>query len=363
MPPIIRLPEIDGTGQPLCLAGCPTVTDERSPSPHSTPNVSAAPSEPPASSIPRARPPQRGFAKWGVHLLWLLPVVGVGLFVLNGLVLARGTKPHYALTMAPALVEETPWHSRTLKVLAWDLDQCGARKPGLAFVTRKELRDRLIAISELINREQPDLVVLLNVLTEFTLCDINQPRSIAEATGMHCWAYGETFQVGLPFLRVMGGNAILSRRPLEVLGNPPLPGAEPFWSVDPSRRALWCQIQVDGQPVRVGAVRLSDGSADVRLAQARHLVEATGGAPSLLAGNFQAAPDDPAFEPFLAAKQWGEPRSEPPTQPAATPRRRLDQVLAPAGWELVRETVLDTDLASHRPVLSEFRLPEPSDAR
>lgn len=308
---------------------------------------------------PRPRPPLRGFAKWGVHLLWLLPLAGVGLFLLNGLVLARGNRPQYALTMAPALVEETPWQNRTIKVLTWDLGQCGARPPGLQFASKSAIRDRLIAISEVINREQPDLVVLLDGLTEFTLCDLNQPRSIAEATGMHCWAYGENFQVGLPFLRVSGGNAILSRRPLQVLQNSDRPGALPFWEIDPARRSLWCQIEIDGRPVRVAAVRLAQKSTAIRLAQVRQLVEATEGIPSLLAGNFQAEPDEPSFAPLADASRWGELRTEPATFPAREPRRRLDQVLAPAGWELLREEVLDTALTGHRPVVSEFRLPDP----
>lgn len=301
----------------------------------------------------------RGFAKWGGHLLWLLPVVGLGLFLVNGLVLARGNRPQYALTMAPALVEETPWQSRTIKVLTWDLGQCGARPPGLEFASKAATRDRLIAISEVINREQPDLVVLLDGLTEFTLCDINQPRSIAEATGMHCWAYGENFQVGIPFLRASGGNAILSRRPLRVLGNFDLPGGGAFWAVDPARRSLWCQIEIDDRLVRLGAVRLSEKSAERRLAQARWLVEATQGEPSLLAGNFQAEPEEPALESLIAANLWSAPRSEPANFPSREPRRRLDQVLAPAGWELLREEVLDTALTGHRPVVSEFRLPNP----
>jgi endonuclease/exonuclease/phosphatase family metal-dependent hydrolase len=286
----------------------------------------------------------------------------LGLFLLNGFVLARGTQPHYALTMAPALVEETPWHSRTIKVLAWDLGECGARPPGLEFASKAQVRDRLIAISQVINREQPDLVVLLDVLTEFTLCDINQPRSIAEATGMHCWAYGENFQVGLPFLRVTGGNAILSRRPLQVLENPDRPGAQPFWEIDPARRSLWCQIEIDGRPVRVGAVRLSAKSNAIRLDQMRQLVAATEGGPSLLAGNFRAEPGEPSFAPLRDAARWCEPQDEPATFPAREPRSRFDQVLAPRDWPLVRHTVLDTELAGQRPVVSEFRLPDLAEA-
>ena len=337
------------------------MTDERSSSrasAESNPQVAATSVEA-SPARTRPRPPLRGFAKWGVHLLWLLPVVGAGLFLLNGLVLARGNRPHYALTMAPALVEATPWQSRTIKVLTWDLGQCGARPPGLQFASKGTIRDRLIAISEVINREQPDLVVLLDGLTEFTLCDLNQPRSIAEATGMHCWAYGENFQVGLPFLRVAGGHAILSRRPLQVIGNFDLPGAEPFWSADPAHRSLWCQLEIDGRLVRLGAVRLSEKSAAQRLAQARWLVEATQGEPSLLAGNFEAEPDEPALQPLTASNLWSAPRSEPATFPAREPLRRLDQVLAPAGWELLRDEVLDTNLVRHRPVVSEFRLPDP----
>ena len=346
-------PGTSGNPAPDSLAGSPPGTSSGATS-------GTAPGTPSRSPL---RPPLRGVAKWAPHLLWLIPLVMVGLFVLNGIVFASGNQPLYALTMAPPLAEESPWQSRSIKVLTWDLDQCGARKPGLGFVSKKEIRDRLIAISEVIDREKPDVVVLLNVLTEFTLCNLNQPRSIAEATGMHCWAWGETFQVGLPFLRVTGGNAILSRRPLQVMGNFDLPGGAPFFSADPARRSLWCQIDIDGRLVRIGAIRLSAESADVRLAQARWLVEATQGEPSLLAGNFQAEPGDQVFEPLTAAGQWGEPRPEPATYPAGTPRRRLDHVLAPAGWELLREEVLDTDLVLHRPVLSEFRLPAPAETR
>jgi endonuclease/exonuclease/phosphatase family metal-dependent hydrolase len=347
------------------LQDAPTVTDERSPSRSSaepTPQSSPAVPEENRARTGR-RPPPRGFAKWGVHLLWLMPLVVVGLFLLNGFVLARGNQPHYALTMAPALVEETPWHSRTIKVLSWDLGECGARPPGFEFASKPQVRDRLIAISQVIDREQPDLVVLLDVLTEFTLCDINQPRSIAEATGMHCWAYGENFQVGLPCLRVTGGNAILSRRPLQVLENPDRPGAQPFWEIDPARRALWCQIEIDGHPVRLGAVRLSPKSTSIRRAQVRQLVEATEGGPSLLVGNFRAEPGEPSFEPIRDAARWGEPREDPATFPAREPRSRLDQVLAPRDWQLVREEVLDTTLGLHRPVVSEFRLPDPPESR
>ena len=39
-------------------------------------------------------------------------------------------------------------------------------------------------------------------------------------TDLQYWAFGENFNFGLPFYRVVGGNAILSRWPIEPVGNP-----------------------------------------------------------------------------------------------------------------------------------------------
>jgi hypothetical protein len=44
---------------------------------------------------------------------------------------------------------------------------------------------------------------------------------------MHAWVFGENYNFGLPFARMVGGNAILARRRCARLRTS-LPGRQPF---------------------------------------------------------------------------------------------------------------------------------------
>lgn len=85
------------------------------------------------------------------------------------------------------------------------------------------------------------------------------------------------------------------------------------------------------------------------------------GIPTLLAGDFNATPDSRVMQRLLeAASDWEDTAGEwaAPTIPAASPRLRIDYVLAsPRGvWRTVESTVLAEPVSSdHRPLLVALR--------
>lgn len=277
----------------------------------------------------------------------LLGVLGVAL---NGLTSPWET-PRAGTTAVPARAS-----SGTLRVVAYNVAKLGVRR-GLSFRSREAVEADLDAIAALIRRYDPDLVVLSEVVVECTPCDVDQVRTLAEATGMHAWAWGENATFGLPGCRLRTGNAVLSRLPLRATSNLQLAGARSvLWPVN-NRRVLWCDVQVADAWLPIAAVHLDSRDDAVNLTQVGELLDQLGDRPGILAGDFNAKPYQAQLARLRNSGRFSGAFDGAPTAPASAPEVRIDYVFAPATWEHLRTEVVDSQLSDHRPVFSEFRLP------
>lgn len=278
------------------------------------------------------------------------------LFVINGLFLADGETPVVKLRSPPkgSLDERDPL---TVKVFAFNIAKCFVFKDGDGIESTGAVEARLRKIAELIRAEQPDFVFLSEAVTECGLCPIDQVASLAESTGMHEFAFGENYNFGLPFFRVVGGNAILSRFPIEPVGNPSLSGRRPFYVTRNNRRVLWCAAQIGGQRVLLGAIHTDSFKPANNLQQTEQILEFVGERPAILAGDFNARPDEPSIDLVRRSGKFSGNFTGPKTFPSDNPDQRIDFIFAPATWKLLDERVIDDQVSDHRAVVATFRVP------
>ena len=281
------------------------------------------------------------------------------LFVVNGLLLAHREEPFSAETGHPARsMADSSQDERTFKILSYNIAKGFAYKKGISFDSVDAVKKRLDEIAILIAEEQPDLVFLQEAIFQCHRCPINQVEYLAEQGGMHVWAGGENYNFGLPFYRIVGGNAILSRHPLTLEANPPLPGAKPFYVTKNNRRQLWCRTTLAGHEVLLASIHNDSFSAKNNLAQMEVLLDYIGTRPAILAGDFNASSDSPSIELLRATGQFTGEWNGPFTFSVKDPHETIDFVFAPADWELVEHRVPSTTPSDHLPVISVFRLPE-----
>ena len=276
------------------------------------------------------------------------------LFAANGLFLAAREEP-LSGAAPPSLTGPPP--GPHLTIMAWNIAKCFIHQGGLRFVPAAEARRRLRAMAKVIRRHDPDLLFLAEVVKECTLCPVDQVVELSRETGLAWWAFGENYNFGLPFLRIVGGNAILSRRPFRTLANPDLAGRKPFWVTRNNRRLLLCALPIGPVECLLAAVHTDSFDLANNLRQTEQILRLTAGRQAILAGDFNAGPEDPSLARIAGSDRFTGPATGPPTYPAARPDRRIDYIFAPKGWELVRQEVIDCPLSDHRPVVAVYRLP------
>lgn len=273
--------------------------------------------------------------------------LALALFVVHGSSDAW-REPEAGTTDAPAREEPAD----ELRVLAFNLAQAGFHRGGLELAPRAEVLARLDALAEVLRHERVDLACLSEIVAEAGPGSVDQVRTLAERAGFHAWAFGENYRFGLPGVRVRAGNAILSRFPLRPLEVVQLPGRRPFWNPTGNRRLLWAEVHLAGLPLRVGSVRNDSFDLVNNERQVRSLLGSLPPGPVLLAGDFNAEPGDPPLRLLRESGRFAGRFDGPATFPSTG--RRIDYVLAPAGWSLVEERVLPLELSDHLPVLAVF---------
>jgi endonuclease/exonuclease/phosphatase family metal-dependent hydrolase len=211
-------------------------------------------------------------------------------------------------------------------------------------------------MAEVIRAEQPDVVFLSEALTELAPCNIDQVAFLARECGLPHAISGENYNVGLPFARVAGGNAILSRTPLTPVANIDLAGRKSFWVTRNNRRALFVSGTFEGREVLLAA--LHNDSFDMRNneAQVRQLLEFIGDRPAVLAGDFNQRPNEPSIRTIRESGRFGGAFDGPPTFFEGARAERIDFVFAPTAWELLDARVVADDTSDHRPLVSRFRV-------
>lgn len=305
----------------------------------------------PKPSPGKERRPWLRRAKRALALVSLLVALLFAAFCVNGLG-SEWERPDHETSDAPP----RPLAKGQVRVLAYNLqklDLLGSRP----MRSPAEVREHLDRIAALIRAHDPDLVMLSEVVTEATPCPVDQVRYLAEATGMHAWAFGEQYNFGLPGFRIRGGNALLSRLPLRALRNQQLTGGTSFLWPANNRRTLWCEVEVRGSWLRVASIHNDSFDHENNARQVREILGFLKTEPALLGGDFNAEPTSESLALLERSGLFAPLGPCPPTFPADTPQRRIDYVLAPRGWELAFHQVIPTTLSDHRPVLSVFKLP------
>jgi endonuclease/exonuclease/phosphatase family metal-dependent hydrolase len=304
------------------------------------------------STARRGALPRRGFLR-ALLLLGTFPVLAAALFVSNG-VSSSWKKPQVGSGGGSVRTEPL----RQLKVLALNVAKCRFHEGGLSFAHPSLVRERLDRIAERISEECPDLVCLSEVVMEAGPMPGNQVEYLARKCKFASYVTGENYSFGLPFCRIRSGNALLTNLPVTPLEVVQLAGARSRFLPSNNRRALWCEVRVNGQPILTGSLRNDSFDLENNLLQAREILAYVGDRRALLAGDFNAEPATASMEAFRATGRFAGLVETPPTFPARKPARRIDYVLAPAGWKLLEQHVVDTGVSDHLAVLSTFELPQ-----
>jgi endonuclease/exonuclease/phosphatase family metal-dependent hydrolase len=296
--------------------------------------------------------------RWAVRTLVAcvtLLALFVGLFALNGLVLADRNAPrmrHFAAV--PVAASKSAPGEVTL--ISYNIAKGFAHRGGAKFDSRAQVESRLRKMAELIRAEQPDAVFLSEAITELAPCNVDQVAFLARECGLPFVATGENYNVGVPFGRVVGGNAVLSRTPLTPVANIDLAGRKPFWVTSNNRRALFVSAEFGGTPVLLAA--LHNDSFDMRNneTQMRQLLEFVGDRPAILAGDFNNRPKDRSIKLVRESGKFAGEFDGAPTFFEGTRAERLDYIFVPAGWELLESRVLPDDTSDHRPLVCRFKV-------
>ena len=295
------------------------------------------------------------------RVLWALAALGsfvllvVGLFALNGLVLADRQSPRMR-HLADVPVAPTRSAPGEVTFISYNVAKGFAHKGGVKFESRAFVEAKLQRMAEVIRAERADAVFLSEALTELTPCDIDQVAYLARECGLPYVATGENYNLGLPFYRVVGGNAVLSRTPLTPVANFDLAGRKPFWVSQNNRRALFVSADFGGKPVLMGA--LHNDSFDMRnnTVQMQQLLDFIGDRPAILAGDFNNRPKDRSIALVRDSGKFAGEFDGAPSFFEGKRAERLDYILVPAGWELIESRVIPDDTSDHRPLVGRFKV-------
>jgi len=301
------------------------------------------------------QPMKRALRVIGWTLLGLV-ALGAALFAFEGSrrdwrVPSSGTLAH----AARASIDVEP--VRNLRVLALNAAKCGFYRRGLQFASVAEVRETLERIANAIRAEAPDLVFLSEVVMESAPHGLDQVVELARACELPHWAASENYRFGVPGWRIRSGNALLSRfelRPLEVVQ---LARARPVWNPTGNRRALLVEARIGGAWLQCASIRNDSFDLANNGVQVEQLLGVLGERASLVAGDFNAEPGTPPMERWMRSGRFIGFAAEPATFPAEAPTRRIDYVLAPAGWRLIEQRVVDTSASDHLAVVASFELP------
>lgn len=295
------------------------------------------------------------------RVLWVFAALGslallvVGLFVLNGLALADRQAPRMR-HLADVPVAPTRSQPGEATLVSYNIAKGFAHRGGLKFESREFVLTKLRRMAEVIRAEQPDVVFLSEALTELAPCNVDQAEFLARECGLPYVATGENYNVGVPFARVVGGNAVLSRTPLTPVANIDLAGRKPFWVTGNNRRALFVSAEFGGQPVLMAA--LHNDSFDMRnnTAQTQQLLDYVGARPAILAGDFNNRPENASIKLIRGTGKFAGEFEGAPTFFEGSRAERLDYIFAPAAWELLESRVIADDTSDHRPLVCRFKV-------
>ncbi len=246
---------------------------------------------------------------------------------------------------------------------------------------RQASAERLRAIAGLLAEQRLDVVVLNEADFGSTWSrGVNQAEAIAREAGFPWRAEGRNIDVGMPFMALRFGNAVLSRFPIVEARAVDYPARSGFEAAAAGKkRGLLCTLELPGgRRVRLLAVHLEHRDEPVRIASAAVIagLAAEPGPPLIAAGDFNSMPEGwprasrgaggrTAISALLADGRFSTALDTPPGEADFTfssdrPRMVIDWILAPPGHRITRQRALDSQLSDHRPVVAEIALPGPT---
>jgi endonuclease/exonuclease/phosphatase family metal-dependent hydrolase len=280
------------------------------------------------------------------------------LLFLNFRFLGPREKPLSGRTSYPPVPLACDPNHPVMKIMTYNIRLGGAYRGGWRFEKRQRVAERLEEIGALIRQQTPDMVFLQEVVIESGPGSRNQVRVLAEKTGMHAWAFGQCVNDGLPFYRLIEGNAILSRGPMESLTNQKMAGDRAFYELAvPNQSTLWCRARLGGQDVLLASVHIQAGCGESRPLQVEQLLEFTADRPTVLAGDFNREPNNPGIQRLAATSRFAAKLDGPFTISSYHPRAVIDYIFVPKDWQLLEHRVIQTSLSDHLPVVSTYRVP------
>ena len=318
--------------------------------------------------MPRLSPRRRRFLAVVLTVLAGLPALTAGLFVINGVWLAAGETPIVSPSIhsKPVAYEpvdvESAQDSTTLRIMAFNIAKAFAIDEDLNTRSTEAVREQLQQVADVINAEQPDFVFLQEVVLECGPSPVNQVAVLSRLTDMPNWVFGENFNFGLPFYRMVSGNVILSRHPIEAIDNPSLPGRRPFYTIKNNRRLLLCQTRIAGQDVTLASIHNCIIHDEINLEQVHVILDRTSHGPAILAGDFNAKPGSPSIDAVVDSERFVSDEVFAPTFPSDGPSRCIDYIFGPRDWTVLQHRVICTEASDHCAVLTEFRIPTPGAA-
>jgi endonuclease/exonuclease/phosphatase family metal-dependent hydrolase len=293
----------------------------------------------------------------GLFVISVVLAIAGALFVVNGTLLSHGETPVSGISTAPPTPLPTEKEPKTVKIMAYNIAKCFAYEGGRKFASVNDVRNRIATLAAIIKKENPDLVFLSETVTECSPCPVNQVAELAEAAGLHQWVFGENYNFGVPGFRMVGGNAILSRWPLQAVSNPALAGRKPFYVTKNNRRMLWCKMAMGSKDVYLGSVHNDSFEVENNEKQISQILDFCQGKNVILAGDFNSLPEWGPIRRLREAKQFVGNFDGPPTFPADAPERRIDFIFAPATWKLRDERILCDDVSDHCALVASFERP------
>jgi len=288
-----------------------------------------------------------------------IPVVLLALLFINARFLGPGETPLCGRTSHPPAPLVSDENGVILKVMTYNIWMGGAYRGGWRFEKPQRVTERIEKIGELIRQQQPDIVFLQEIVIDSGPGSFNQVPVLAEKTGMHIWAFGQCINDGLPFYRMIEGNAILSSRPLEPLTNQDMAGDKAFYEIGcDDQSTLWCKADIGGQDILLASVHLNANDFyEVSLPQVEQLLDFAGDRPAIMAGDFNADPNELEIRRIVDTGKFAAKLDSPFTISSYDPHRTIDHIFVPGDWQLLEHRVIQTDLSDHLPVVATYRIP------
>jgi endonuclease/exonuclease/phosphatase family metal-dependent hydrolase len=288
-----------------------------------------------------------------------IAVVLFALLFINFRFLGPRETPLSGRTSHPSTLLVSDANGVTLRIMTYNIRMAGAYRGGWRFEKPQRVMEHIEKIAQFVREQQPDIIFLQEVVIDSGLGSFSQAPVLAGKTGMHMWVFGQCINDGLPFHRMIEGNAILSRWPVEPLTNQKMAGHKAFYEVGyESQSTLWCKADIGGQEVLLASVHLNANDFyKVRLAQAQQLLDFAGDGLAILAGDFNSEPNEAEIRRIVDTERFAVKLDGPFTVSSYDPHAVIDYIFVPRNWQLLEHRVIQTALSDHLPVVSTYRIP------